>query len=100
MFQAVRNQLDEELEAETLKQCEGCYYWRGLSGTWGGGDKACHYLIDNGQSRKRDGDKCLSRREAEIHKKRTNGKAKPWPMPDTTGSTLDGYKKSNPPTGM
>lgn len=36
-------------------QCEGCIYWKYI-----GGDRACHYLLDTGKRRVRDGDGCLS----------------------------------------
>lgn len=39
------------------KRCGKCRYWRGLSAD---GIKACHFLLDNGRSRERDGDRCLS----------------------------------------
>lgn len=39
-------------------QCEGCHYWRAL----GDGMKACHYCVDHHELRKRDGEKCLSRK--------------------------------------
>jgi hypothetical protein len=53
------------------KQCEGCYYWRGLSSTWGGGDKACHYLIETGKMKRRDGNKCLSKRKGKYKRNDT-----------------------------
>ena len=46
------------------EQCNGCYFWRSLHGTGATAykDKCCHYLLITGERRKRDGDKCLSRR--------------------------------------
>lgn len=39
-------------------QCEGCIYWKSLSGC--GGDACCHYILMEGHSRARDGEKCFS----------------------------------------
>lgn len=47
------------------EQCKGCYFWKNInsSGTaYKGSEKCCHYLIITGECKKRDGDKCLSRR--------------------------------------
>ena len=39
-------------------RCEGCIYWKSLSGY--GGDACCHYILMEGHSRVRDGEKCCS----------------------------------------
>ena len=54
------------------KQCDGCVYWRRLTGALGeiNNPNCCHDCIDNGKTRKRDGDVCLSRREARPKEKK------------------------------
>ena len=44
------------------RQCIGCIYWRRLGNSGGATIMCCHYLIDNGHSRKRKGKKCLSKK--------------------------------------
>lgn len=39
-------------------RCEGCIYWKSLSGC--GGDACCHYILMEGHRRVRDGEKCYS----------------------------------------
>ena len=50
-------------------KCEGCIYWRSLAGGISYQFKCCHYLLDIGHSRKREGEMCLSRVESEKQKK-------------------------------
>lgn len=40
-------------------QCVGCTYWRKFEPSQK--MKCCHYIVDRGVARKRDGDVCLSR---------------------------------------
>lgn len=50
------------------EQCRGCVHFRIL--TMGRSIKACHYMLDTGDSRARDGDKCLSRETKREAKRR------------------------------
>lgn len=49
-----------------ISVCKSCVYWRQLrsggnvSSTHLSGLYACHYILDNGMRRKRDGEECLS----------------------------------------
>lgn len=63
---------------------KACVYWRLLNGF--GGEKCCHYMLDEGHARKRNGEECLS-----IKEKRTKERLD-WPMPSGNGNTLAGYK--------
>lgn len=42
--------------------CAGCRYWRPLNGA-ARGMRGCHYMFDTGRSRRREGERCLSREE-------------------------------------
>ena len=53
--------------------CKGCKYWKLLNGT--DGTMACHYLLEEGHSRKKDGDKCLS------WKAKRKAAKREWPLP-------------------
>ena len=64
------------------EQCNGCKYWQFLSGL---NCNACHYLVDTGKLRERNGDICLSR-------KKGGRKRGSWDMPTTYASTYAGYK--------
>lgn len=50
------------------EQCRGCVHFRIL--TMGRSIKACHYMLDTGDSRARDGDKCFSRETKREAKRR------------------------------
>lgn len=39
-----------------IEKCKTCYYWRADGTMW----HYCHYMIDNGHSRSRTDDDCLS----------------------------------------
>lgn len=44
------------------EQCRGCAYWKSLSGGFKKNDRVCHHLLKTGLMRKREGDRCLSRK--------------------------------------
>lgn len=41
-------------------RCAGCKYYRPEYSSSVKGPRMCHYLLDNGHGRARDGDNCLS----------------------------------------
>lgn len=49
--------------------CEGCAHHRPLSRTYTLGIKCCHYLLDTGKQREKNGDICLSWSETRTPKK-------------------------------
>ena len=52
------------------KQCEGCIYYKSLGACGEGTEKACHYLLICGKPRVRDGEKCRSRQEEKVRRKK------------------------------
>lgn len=44
------------------ERCRGCVYWKSLNGGPGECSKACHYLLETGLRREREGDRCLCRK--------------------------------------
>lgn len=47
----------------TPTNCKGCIYYKYFDWARPGGLKCCHYIIDTGHSRAKNGDKCMSRKE-------------------------------------
>lgn len=43
-----------------MNRCAGCKYYRPEYSSSVKGPRMCHYLLDNGHGRARDGDNCLS----------------------------------------
>lgn len=70
---------------------ETCRYWRRISGAGVDQNHCCHYLLDEGHSRKKGKNgKCLSRIEPEEDRQK-----RPWDMPDPPDETiLCGYKRN------
>lgn len=48
-----------EHRARAAEACRDCVYWRDLSATSPESGKACHFLLDRGQRRRREGGRCL-----------------------------------------
>lgn len=49
-----------------INQCEGCRYWRGISGC--NSEKCCHYILDTEKRKRMENGVCLSR-EPEARKR-------------------------------
>ena len=51
------------------KQCKGCRYWKNDNASYlAGGLMFCHHLLYTGKRRKKDGDKCLSKKPIGVGK--------------------------------
>lgn len=66
-----------------------CVYWRSLSGTQKSADKACHYLLDEGESRRGTMKECGKRTEGPAPGKFINNERWPlWPAAVGSGNEL------------
>lgn len=74
-------------KAPNTRQCRGCSYWRRITSN-AGAAYCCHYMLDTGCCRERDGDRCLSRTT-----KAAKPNISPWPVYQTGDSVYAGYKR-------
>lgn len=74
-------------KAPNTRQCRGCSYWRRITSN-AGETYCCHYMLDTGHCRERDGDRCLSRTT-----KAAKPNISPWPVYQTGDSVYAGYGK-------